>query len=310
MVEHDQGGWRLRCPASEIVLQVPETLRQMIGAQIERLNATEQRVLEGAAIAGMTFTPAIRAPTVNMDPSSFEDCCDALARRNHILRLAGTRELPDGQVVQRYEFVHALYREVLYQRQAPARRAMLHRRGAERMEELFAGSLDDVASELAYHFEQGSDWTRAVKYRRRVAEVAGRQGARERAKANLKHALALTARLPATERLVSGVEVLDALAGIYLATQDEAVMETLTLLRSEPPSTGSSTSRSGPLWTWPTRWRGAAVSCPSRSSIRRFDSVSGNETTCCAPGPASDAWYAVSWRGAGRWRTRTSATRR
>jgi predicted ATPase len=125
MVEHDQGGWRLRRPASEIVLQVPETLRQMIGAQIERLNETEQRVLEGAAIAGMTFTPAIRALTINMDPSSFEGCCDALARRNHILQLAGTRELPQGQVVQRYEFVHALYREVLYQRQAPAQRAWL-----------------------------------------------------------------------------------------------------------------------------------------------------------------------------------------
>jgi DNA-binding winged helix-turn-helix (wHTH) protein len=238
LVEHEHGRWRLRCPASEIALQVPETLRQMIGAQIERLSAPEQRVLEVAAIAGMTFAPTIRAPTANMDPGSFDECCDALARRNHILRLAGTRELPDGQVVQRYEFVHALYREVLYQRQAPARRAMLHRRGAERMEELFAGSLDDVASELAYHFEQGSDWTRAVKYRRRVAEVAGRQGARERAKANLKHALALTARLPATERLVSGVEVLDALAGIYLATQDEAVMETLTLLRERAAEHG------------------------------------------------------------------------
>ena len=100
----------------------------MIGAQIERLSAPEQRVLEVAAIAGMTFVAAIMAPPANLDPVSFDECCDALARRNHILRLAGTQELPDGQVVQRYEFVHALYREVLYERQAPARRAMLHRR--------------------------------------------------------------------------------------------------------------------------------------------------------------------------------------
>ena len=175
LVEHEEGGWRLRRPASEIAVQVPETLRQMIGAQIERLSAPEQRVLEVAAIAGMTFVAAIRAPTANLDPVSFDECCDALARRNHILRLAGTQELPDGQVVQRYEFVHALYREVLYERQAPARRAMLHRRGAERMAELFAASLDDVAPELAHHFELGADWTRAVKYLRRVADVAGKQ---------------------------------------------------------------------------------------------------------------------------------------
>ena len=35
LVEHDQGGWRLRCSASEVAVQVPETLRQMIGAQID-----------------------------------------------------------------------------------------------------------------------------------------------------------------------------------------------------------------------------------------------------------------------------------
>ena len=153
------------------------------------------------AIAGMTFMAAISAPTTNLDPGSFDDCCDALARRDHILRLAGTLELPHGQVVQRYEFVHALYREVLYQRQAPARRAMLHRRGAERIAELFAASLDDVAPELAHHFEQGADWKRALKYLRRVAEMAGKQGAWDRAKSNLEHALVLAPRLPPKERV-------------------------------------------------------------------------------------------------------------
>jgi hypothetical protein len=122
----------------------------------------------------------------------------------------------------RYEFVHALYREVLYDRQAPARRATLHRRGAERMGELFGASLDDVAPELAYHFEQGADWERAVKYLRRVAEVAGKQGAWERAKANLEHALALAARLPRSERVVSEVGILNALVGISLAMLDPA----------------------------------------------------------------------------------------
>ena len=149
LVVHEEGGWRLRHSASEIAVQVPETLRQMIGALIERLSAPEQRVLEVAAIAGMRFVAAISAPSANLDPGLFDECCDALAGRDHILRLAGTMELPDAKVVERYEFVHALYREVLYQRQAPARRAMLHRRGARRMEELFSATLDEVAPELA-----------------------------------------------------------------------------------------------------------------------------------------------------------------
>jgi DNA-binding winged helix-turn-helix (wHTH) protein len=239
LVEHESGRWRLRCPAREIALQVPETLRQMIGAQIQRLSAPEQRVLEVAAIAGMTFVAAIRAPAANLDPVSFDECCDALARRNHILRLAGTQELPDGQVVQRYEFVHALYREALYERLAPARRAMLHRRGAERTAELFAASLDDVAPELAHHFELGADWTHAVQYLRRAAEVAGRHGPWERAKANLEHALALAARLPPSERVVTEVGILEALVGISLATLDAAATrDRVTLLRERAAEHG------------------------------------------------------------------------
>jgi DNA-binding winged helix-turn-helix (wHTH) protein/energy-coupling factor transporter ATP-binding protein EcfA2 len=231
LVEHEPDGWRLRRSASEIAPQVPDSLREMIGAQIERLSEPEQRVLEVASIAGMTFMAAISAPTAHLDSGAFDDCCDSLARRKHVLRLAGTLELPDGQVVQRYEFVHALYREALYQRQGPARRSMLHRRRAERMEEIFAASLDDVAPELAYHFEQGADWRRAVQYLRRVASNAGRRGERERAKANLEHALALAARLPPSERVVSEIGILEVLAGIYLAMLDGAAVDTLTLLR-------------------------------------------------------------------------------
>jgi hypothetical protein len=42
---------------------------------------------------------------------------------------------------------------------------------AVRLAELFAASLDDVVPELAHHFELGADWTRAVKYLRRVARA-------------------------------------------------------------------------------------------------------------------------------------------
>lgn len=233
LVVHQEGAWRLLRPASEIALQVPETVRQMIGAQIERLSAAEQRILEVGAIAGMRFAAAISAPTANLDSNSVDEYCDALARRDHVLRLGGTLELPNGQVVQRYEFVHALYRELLYQRQAPALRATLHRRMAERMEELFAPSLDEVAPELAYHFEQGADWRRAVQYLRRVAEMAGRHGERERAKANLGHALQLAPRLLTSERLVVEIAILEALAGIYLALLEPFVVDILTLLREK-----------------------------------------------------------------------------
>ena len=238
LVERNRDGWRLRRPAEEISLEVPESLRQMIGAQIEHLTEPEQRVLEVASIAGVSFAPALSALSADVDTAAFEECCDALARRGHILRLAETQQLPDGRIIQRYTFAHALYRETLYERQAPARRVMLHRRRAEILEQVFATALDDVTPEIAHHFEKGGDWARAVKYVRRAAEVAARRGALDGARANLQHALALAGRLAASERGVVEIEVLYTLAGIYLATLDAKAVETLTLLREKAAERG------------------------------------------------------------------------
>src|ERR1700693_1360148 len=76
---------------------------------------------------------------------------------------AATHGALGGTVSQRYEFVHSLYREVFYRRLAPGRRAKLHLRIGERLEELFSRHENEVAAELAEHFEEASDWPRAVR---------------------------------------------------------------------------------------------------------------------------------------------------
>jgi predicted ATPase len=58
---------------------------------------------------------------------------------------------------ERYEFVHALYRQVLYERQLPGRRARLHRQIGERLEAMYAQRMEKVVPELAYHFERAAD---------------------------------------------------------------------------------------------------------------------------------------------------------
>ena len=238
LVEHHRGTWRLGRPAAEIAVEVPESLRQMIGTQIDQLEDEEQRVLEIAAVAGMSFAPALSAPAADMDTSAFEERCESLWRRAQFLRMAGTRELPNGDIVQRYSFVHALYREVLYERQSPARRTMLHRRVAERLEEVFAATVDDVTPELAHHFEKGADWVRAVKYLRRAADVSANRGSIEGAKVNLQLALALAARLPLGDRACAETEILDALADMYLGTFDPRAVDVLMLLRERAAEYG------------------------------------------------------------------------
>lgn len=231
LVQRDHAAWTLQRPATEIALQVPDSLRDMIGAQIDRLSESEQRVLEAGAIAGIPFLPVISAPSADMDIRSFEQCCETLARQGHIVRRSDTEQLPDGRVTQRYAFVHALYREVLYERQSPARRAALHRQRGETLEQVFASALDDVVPELARQFERAAEWSRAVKYLRRAAELAVRRYALAEARANLQHAFDLAGRLPHSERPAVETDILLSLGGLDVVTFDARDVETLTLLR-------------------------------------------------------------------------------
>jgi predicted ATPase len=198
----------------------------MIDAQIARLSPEEQRMLEAASVTGAEFTARVSAVAAHQAPEDFEALCETLAQRQHIVRVASAQHFPDGHVSQRYEFVHALYRKVCYGRQAPGHRATLHRRIGERVEVLFAAHLSDVASELAHHFEAGTEWTRAVMYLRLVADTAGRRYAHREAVTTLQRALALVHNLPeAAERTQHAVPLYIALGAALQMTKGQAAPE-------------------------------------------------------------------------------------
>jgi DNA-binding winged helix-turn-helix (wHTH) protein/tetratricopeptide (TPR) repeat protein len=246
-IQRTERAWELRRPLSSLDLEIPESLRQVIETQVQALSPDDQRVLEVASIAGVIFTPVVTAATGNLDSENFEERCETLARRRQLLRVADTELIPGGDIAQRYEFQHALYREVLYRRQAPAHRATLHRHLGERLATLYGQSSEvgapaegrSIAQELAHHFEQGGDWPQAVRYLRLAAEVAARRNAHREATANLEHALGLASKLPESERPAIETEILDKLAGMYHGSLDDVrAVETYVALRARAAQYG------------------------------------------------------------------------
>ena len=75
-----------------------------------------------------------------------------------------------------------------------------HARIGERLEALYGKALSEIAAELAHHFEEGLDWPRAATYLQLSADTAGRRYAHREATAILRHALALTRKLPDPQR--------------------------------------------------------------------------------------------------------------
>jgi predicted ATPase len=221
LISRNKGSWQLGVALKGIDLEVPNSLQQIIEAQIERLSPEEKRVLEVASLQGQTrFSVASRAAIMDMEPEAFEDLCETLSRRHRIVRSSGSEKLADGTATACYEFVHALYREVCYRRIAPGRRAQLHRRLGEWIEAHFE-PLNEASVWLAGHFEQGGDWPRAIKYLQLAADTAGLRFEPQQAAEILQHALELVSKLPPDARTASEIKLLEKLAAIYTALVDD-----------------------------------------------------------------------------------------
>jgi len=235
----DRERWRLTVALEDIDLAVPENLRLVIDAQIERLTSEEQRALEVAsATAGPSSSVIARAAASELDPDVFEELCDRLARRNHIVRSAGSLDLPDGTTSPAYEFVHALYREVVYRRMPAGRRTRLHRHIGEWGESLYASQPHEAAPWLAYQFESAADWARAIAYLRLVAETAARRHAPREAAAILQHALHLSTKLPEPERATRETGILEQLAAMYVVSFYTRAVDTFEALAARAASRG------------------------------------------------------------------------
>ena len=102
-----------------------------------------------------------KAAVIDLEPEKFEEVCETLSRRHCMLRPAPPVKLPDGTVTACYEFVHALYRKVSYRRIAPGRRARLHRRLGNWIEESWEHR-DEAAECLARSLRSG--WRLAARH--------------------------------------------------------------------------------------------------------------------------------------------------
>ncbi len=196
LVAWDETGWHVQPAYTD--LGVPESLRLMIERQAETLDEDDARLLEAASAAGTRFSATSVAAAMEREPAVVEGRCDALARDGRFIRTVGLAEWPDGTVAGAYEFVHELYRSTFYARLPPAQARLLHERIGRRLERGYAIRTDDVATELAFHFERGRDAAGAARYLEQAAAQYTTRGAHREAVVALRRALDLLALLPET----------------------------------------------------------------------------------------------------------------
>jgi DNA-binding winged helix-turn-helix (wHTH) protein/tetratricopeptide (TPR) repeat protein len=236
----DAGHWTITTPLHEIGMVVPETLRELIELQIDRLSATQRQVLDAASVHGASFSSVVTASVLDIDAESVEEACFELARNQHIVRNADVGDVDRGAISQRFEFVHAAFRTVIYQRLAPARRAKLHRRFGDAIERLAGDARAEHAVELAGHFERCGEWGRTIEYHRLAAQHAWKRFDYRAAVATLDHALKAASHLPEAERGPTEASILWMLAVVLQALHDTPrVMPTLEAVAARAAASGS-----------------------------------------------------------------------
>jgi adenylate cyclase len=188
---------------------LPDTLRGLILARIDRLPPDEQLTLKVASVIGHTFTAELLFHTLNQYRS--------LSRKTVRQYLAALVEQglvrPEAQALSaQYAFKQLLTQEVAYQTLLFAQRRHLHRLVAEYYEQLWhlpaasapfdpvslaqvraAGEISGARfSRLAYHYRQAGEVERQRRYARLAGEQAAGQQAHAEAVDHFSQALLLT----------------------------------------------------------------------------------------------------------------------
>ncbi|NOT57802.1 MAG: AAA family ATPase, partial [Deltaproteobacteria bacterium] len=197
VVVQTEGGWELR---EERVREdeIPESIRQLVVLQRERLAPETQHLLGAASIAGLEFSAAAVAAALETTTVAVERQCEQLVERHQFLRRVGVEEWPDGTLAARYGFLHALYQQLWHERVSPTQLQHYHLRIGEQKELAYRERSREIAAELAVHFEQGREYAKAVQYLQQAGENDVRRSAHQEAVTLLTKGLELLQTLPDT----------------------------------------------------------------------------------------------------------------
>ena len=155
--------WRVR-PEKLLATHVPPTLTGILQSRIDRLQASQRRVLQQASVIGSVFWDQA---LLWLSPGA--DRCLAALVQNRVVT-----PLPDTSIdnARAYAFTHQLLQQVTYETLLKRTKLELHGRVAQWLATQTGARANDYLAIAAMHFAKAGDTTRACDYYARAAEHA------------------------------------------------------------------------------------------------------------------------------------------
>ncbi len=193
IVHEDGGRWRLVGEASDLGL--PQSVREVIGRRVERLGADARTALSAAAVIGRDFDLDLLVAVADLPEARLLDLLDEAVGAS-LLQESSER-------AGRFTFTHALVQHTLYEDLGRTRRARLHQRVAEVLEEQCGDEPGERLGELATHWAAATvsaNPVKALRYARQAAERALEALAPDEAVRWYRQALELYDQTPGGDR--------------------------------------------------------------------------------------------------------------
>lgn len=191
----DQDGHWVETPALDWT-SLPERVEGVIEERIGRLEHQLRQMLSVGSVEGEEFTAEVVARVQAIEARGLVRRLSGELERQHRLVMGqGMRTLdPTGQRLSPYRFQHNLFRTYLYRELDEAERAYLHEDVGRALEELYGERRDEIAVQLALHFDHAGAAAKASHYMQRAGEQATARFANDEAIAHLSRGLVLTPR--------------------------------------------------------------------------------------------------------------------
>jgi predicted ATPase/transcriptional regulator with XRE-family HTH domain len=206
--------------------KLPTKVEGVIEKRIQRLEKDLQSILSIASIEGETFTAEVVARVQQLNERGLIQQLSRELDRRHRLVTAQILTWLGQQRLSLFRFRHQLFQHYLYTNLAEIERTYLHEAVGSVLETIYGEQTEQVAVQLAHHFEQAGLRSKAVHYLLQAGQQAGRLSANQEAIAHLSKGLALLETLPdSAERAQTEIELQIALGNALMATKGYAAAE-------------------------------------------------------------------------------------
>ncbi|MDH4185855.1 MAG: AAA family ATPase [Nitrospira sp.] len=182
--------WQVVSENAKITL--PNTLRGVLNARIDRLPETSKHVLQNAAVIGRLFDLRVLKPLTSLN--------GGLDAHIQYLKEASLIEALQNE----YAFRHVLIQEAAYESILIKKRTELHRRIGEIMEGIHVERIEEFAPLLAYHFYSAGDG-RSLKYDMIAGEKSARLYANAEAVTHFSRALEIAKRVKSEKEQITKI---------------------------------------------------------------------------------------------------------